>query len=104
MELCLQPDTTKSSDIEIYVSKANFEQAVGIGDISDYKKTRFAFDLVQEKLGDGVYKTAFLKVEDLFKVMYMDALKFELNHGFTKVNSLELFDELFDDLIVEVTS
>lgn len=94
-------DSNSEKNIEIYISEANFEQAVGIGDLSNHKKTRFAFEVIQEVIEDEKYQIAFRNIEDLFNSMYNDTSRFEENHGFKKVEDIDIFDSLFEDLIDE---
>lgn len=94
-------EKAKYEGVELYISEANFEQAVGLGDLTNSKKTRFAFELTQDVIKDKKYQTAFRNVEDLFNKMYKGSSSFKEKHQFKKVEDINVYDSFFKNLIEE---
>ncbi|MFC2949199.1 ATP-dependent nuclease [Virgibacillus sediminis] len=89
------------SDVRIFSSISNFENAIGIGDVSNEKKTQTIYKIIHEPTGGDEYAEARKLINDLFKHMVLHDEDITIGDGFCRVIQEENFDDLFDDLISE---
>ncbi|WP_209865116.1 ATP-dependent nuclease [Paenibacillus shirakamiensis] len=92
-----------NENIRVFCSISNFENAIGIGDVSNDKKTKVIYELLRENDGeDSVsdeYTEAYRKVENLFEKIINREEKAALDVGFLQISQVEEYDELFSELI-----
>ena len=88
-----------SSDIRIFCSISNFENAIGIGDIANDKKTQVIYQILHETSLTDEFASAKRFVEKLFNQIIKRDEETPLDAGFRKINNEKDYDALFDDLI-----
>ncbi|GGN96830.1 ATP-dependent nuclease [Saccharibacillus kuerlensis] len=94
-----------NENIRIFGSISNFENAMGIGDISNAKKTQVIHEILRENYNEGVeskeYVEAYKKVETLFKKIINREEQALLSTGFVEIKRVEEYDKLFSELILK---
>ncbi len=92
-----------NENIRVFGSISNFENAIGIGDISNDKKTKVIYELLRENDGEDSgsdeYTEAYRKVENLFEKIINREEQATLDVGFLQLSKVEEYDELFSELI-----
>jgi putative ATP-dependent endonuclease of the OLD family len=87
-----------NSDIRIFCSISNFENAIGIGDVSNDKKTQTIYQILHENSEDR-YEEARRLIESLFEQIIKRDDENPLDVGFRRVNIEKEYEELFTGLI-----
>ncbi|MEK4346735.1 ATP-dependent nuclease [Paenibacillus sp. FSL P4-0184] len=85
----------KMKDTQIFASIANFEQAIGIGDIPDRKKTETIFRIMNETDGLLVKKRIYSFFDGVFDIQKSD--KVEMN--IVQITDESMYEEFFLPLI-----
>ncbi|MEK5112213.1 ATP-dependent nuclease [Bacillus sp. FSL R5-0677] len=86
----------KNEHANIYGSISNFEQAIGIGDVSNNKKTETIYNIMNNSDFEAI-KT---KIQNLFTfILELDEEQPSLESGFIKINDTADYDALFADLL-----
>ncbi|MGF9799954.1 ATP-dependent nuclease [Brevibacillus agri] len=105
---CKKIYTSKQSDnIRIFCSIPHFENAIGIGDVSNDQKTRVIYEILhgqeQNESEARKYSEARSLIENIFEQIINRDKEMTLTGGFKKVTSTEDYDKLFIDLIEQKT-
>ncbi|KAB2333979.1 AAA family ATPase [Bacillus mesophilum] len=90
-----------SNNIRIFSSVSNFEEAIGIGEIENSKKTQTIYNILNEVATSGVYKEARKKVENLFDIITNQKEINQLDDGFKGITSEQDYEDFFIGLIAE---
>ncbi|CDQ20890.1 ATP-dependent nuclease [Halobacillus karajensis] len=94
----------KSDNIRIFSSISNFENAIGLDDVSNEKKTRTIYEIVNQGSDNPELIRAYNEIEKLFKCIVEKDYTITLNQNFLNVSSPEDYDYLFDELIKQKIS
>ncbi|MET7018200.1 ATP-dependent nuclease [Bacillus mycoides] len=87
----------ESNKIRVFCSISNFENAIGIGDVSNDKKTQTIYEILHETTDAKLIKAREL-IKDLFEQIMCEDEK-ELDVGFHRINNKEEYDDFFVGLI-----
>nr|WP_264175960.1 TOPRIM nucleotidyl transferase/hydrolase domain-containing protein [Oceanobacillus halotolerans] len=87
------------SEVRIFCSISNFENAIGIGDVPNDKKTQTIHQIINELDDDDEYCEARLLIKDLFKHIVQRDEETTIGGGFCRILLEENFNDLFDELI-----
>ncbi|WP_256975593.1 ATP-dependent endonuclease [Paenibacillus sp. MY03] len=92
-----------NKNIRVFCSISNFENAIGIGDVSNDKKTKVIYEILRENDGEAAdadeYTEAYRKVEGLFEKIINREEQATLDFGFLQISKEEEYDGLFEELI-----
>ncbi|MEK4113094.1 putative ATP-dependent endonuclease of OLD family [Paenibacillus sp. DS2363] len=95
----------QSDNIRVFCSVSHFEKAIGIGDVSDDKKTKVIYQILhkeeQGKPETDEYFEARGLIEGIFEQIINRNNEPHLSGGFKKVSSSEDYDRLFIGLIAQ---
>lgn len=89
-------------DNELFLSETTFEVAIGLGKLSNDKKTKVAYEIAKfEESPDEKYKEQYEKVKGLFDYIFLNKRNDSIfdNSGFYNVVSDDIYKEKFDLLI-----
>ncbi|MES1043910.1 AAA family ATPase [Heyndrickxia oleronia] len=89
----------EGSNIRIFCSIANFENAIGIGDVPNNKKTQTIYEILHGTSNTGEFAKPRRIVENLFEQILNRDKEKTLDVGFRRINSEEDYEELFALLI-----
>jgi len=87
------------SNVRIFCSISNFENAIGIGDVPNDKKTQTIHQIIHEYTDGDEYSDARTLIKDLFKHIVQRDEKTTIGGGFCRIFDEENYNELFDELI-----
>lgn len=88
----------ESSNIRIFCSVSNFENAIGIGDVSNDKKTKTIYNILHETSSDE-FNEARRIIEDLFDQIINKDEEKTLEGGFREIKDEKEYEDLFTSLI-----
>lgn len=88
-----------NDDIRIFSSISNFENAIGIGDVPDKKKTETIHGIVNNSSDNDEFSEAREMVEELFDYIVKKDEATKIRGEFKRITSEDDYDTLFDDLI-----
>lgn len=91
------------SNTRIFCSISNFEQAIGIGDQPNNKKTQTIHQIIHEPSDDDEYIEARKIIKSLFEHVVQLKEVANFGEGFYKVNKLEDYNQYFDGAIEKKT-
>ncbi|WP_394139060.1 AAA family ATPase [Cytobacillus oceanisediminis] len=87
-------------NLRIFCSISNFENAIGIGDVSNDKKTETIYQIIHESSdGENKFGEARKLVKDLYKHIVKRDEETMIGGGFRKIYLEEAYDDLFEELI-----
>ena len=89
----------KTDGIRIFSSNSNFEKAIGIGDVSNDKKTKTIHQIIYETSESDEYVEARKMIDELFEHIMGTDTKTKIRGGFLRINNEEDYEKLFEDLI-----
>lgn len=89
----------EGSNIRVFGSIANFENAIGIGDVSNDKKTQTIYKILHGTSDTDEFAKARRIVGNLFEQIINRDSEKTLHDGFRRINSEEDYEELFALLI-----
>ncbi|GAB6991805.1 ATP-dependent nuclease [Paenibacillus pini] len=94
---------SKTNDnIRVFCSISNFENAIGIGDVLNDKKTKIIYKILHEKeeiMNTYEYTEASDIIENVFEQIINRDKEIGLSGGFIKITSVDDYEKLFNDLI-----
>ncbi|MGF2614607.1 AAA family ATPase [Rossellomorea vietnamensis] len=90
-----------NSNIRIFCSISNFENAINIGDVSNDKKTQTIYQILHGTSDTDEFAKARRSVENLFKQIINRDEEKTLDVGFRRISNEEEYDDLFLGLIQE---
>jgi predicted ATP-dependent endonuclease of OLD family len=93
----------ESSNIRIFCSIPNFENAIGIGDVSNDKKTQTIYQVLHGTSDTDEFAKARRMIENLFEQIINRGEEKTLDVGFCRINNEEDYDDLFAGLIQQIT-
>ncbi|KXZ16833.1 AAA family ATPase [Bacillus nakamurai] len=97
---CLKIHNMKiKDDIRVFCSVPNFENAIGIGDVPNYKKTKTIHKIIHESTDKDESGEARRLIHDLFKLIVQGDEETTIGEGFCRIIQEENYDALFDDMI-----
>ncbi|MCJ8223690.1 AAA family ATPase [Bacillus sonorensis] len=97
---CLKIHNLKTKDdIRVFCSVPNFENAIGIGDVSNHKKTETIYKIIHATDSDNQYGEARKLVQDLFKKIVQEDDETTIDKNFCMVLEAKNYDEFFDEMI-----
>lgn len=100
---CKNIYNTKNNDnIRVFCSISNFENAIGIGDVSNDKKTKVIYKILHEQeqtMDTYEYTEASTIIENIFDQIINRDKEIALSGGFQKITSADDYGKLFNDLI-----
>ncbi|MGH0601012.1 TOPRIM nucleotidyl transferase/hydrolase domain-containing protein [Bacillus mycoides] len=86
----------KNEHSNIYGSISNFEQAIGIGDVSNSKKIETIYSI----MNNSDFEETKTKIQNLFTfILELSEEQSALENGFIKINDTTDYDALFADLL-----
>ncbi|WP_017153239.1 ATP-dependent nuclease [Bacillus bingmayongensis] len=88
-----------NSNVRIFCSISNFENAIGIGDVPNDKKTQTIYQIIHEPEGEDEYGEARNLIKSLFKHIVQKDAKTIIGGGFCRIIHEENYKDLFDELI-----
>jgi putative ATP-dependent endonuclease of the OLD family len=88
----------KNSNIRIFCSISNFENAIGIGDVTNDKKTQTIYKILHENY-ESKYDGARRQIKRLFEQIIKLEDEGPLEDGFRKINNEDDYEKLFAFLI-----
>jgi putative ATP-dependent endonuclease of the OLD family len=94
----------KGSNIRVFCSITNFENAIGIGDVSNHKKTQTIYQILHGKSDTDEFAKPRRIVEKLFEQIINRDEEKTLDVGFGRISKEEEYDDLFVGLIQQKTS
>ncbi|SFB60236.1 Predicted ATP-dependent endonuclease of the OLD family, contains P-loop ATPase and TOPRIM domains [Cohnella sp. OV330] len=91
----------KSENIRLFCSVSHFEKAIGIGDVSNDKKTKLIYQVLhnQQATEKSDYSEARSLIENMFEQIISRDKEPSLSNGFKKIVSSEDYEKLFIGLI-----
>ncbi|GIO56913.1 ATP-dependent nuclease [Paenibacillus cineris] len=89
----------KSENVRVFCSISHFENAIGIGDIANDKKTQVIYQILHESSDSGEFGEAKLLVENIFEQIINRSEEKNLDAGFRRINNEKDYEELFSELI-----
>lgn len=95
LTICKKINSLRESGTRIFASIANFEQAIGIGDISKNKKTETIFEIMNSSSKLDLK----MKIYSFFDYIFGYAKAFNSELGFLEIISDEDYDNLFAPLL-----
>ena len=95
LTICKKINSLRESGTRIFASIANFEQAIGIGDISKNKKTETIFEIMNSSSKLDLK----MKIYSFFYYIFGFAKDFNSELGFLEIISDEDYDNLFAPLL-----
>lgn len=87
-----------NSDIRVFCSISNFENAIGIGDVSNDKKTQTIYEILHNT-SVGKYDEGRRVIETLFEQIIKRGDEKPLDVGFRRINIEKEYEDLFAGLI-----
>lgn len=87
------------SNVRVFCSISNFENAIGIGDVPNDKKTQTIYQIIHEPTDGDEYGEARTLIKDLFKHMIQRDEETTIGGGFCRIIQEENYNDLFDELI-----
>lgn len=88
----------ESAGIRVFCSISNFENAIGIGDVSNDKKTQTIYQILHDTSNERFVEARRL-IENLFQQILKSDDEKTLDIGFRRIKNEEEYDELFAGLI-----
>lgn len=89
-----------NNNIRIFCSISNFENAIGIGDIANHKKTQTIYELLHTNSDNEDLKDARRMVENLFDtIVNRDKTENTMQFGFREIHTEQDYEDLFVGLI-----
>ncbi|GAB3042137.1 ATP-dependent nuclease [Virgibacillus ainsalahensis] len=85
----------KNNDTRIFSSISNFENAIGIGDVSNDKKTQTIYQILHDSSDGDKCEKARKMVEELFDRIVKRDEEINIGEGFRRINSETDYDDLF---------
>lgn len=93
----------EGSNIRIFCSIANFENAIGIGDVPNNKKTQTIYEILHGTSDTDEFAKPRRMVENLFEQIINRDEEKTLDIGFRRTNAEQDYDDLFVGLIQQKT-
>lgn len=87
------------SPVRIFCSISNFENAIGIGDVPNDKKTQTIHQIINHSTDGGIYTEARQKIRNLFKHIIQKEEELTIGEGFCRIRQEDNYNDLFDELI-----
>lgn len=88
-----------TSEVRIYTSISNFENAIGIGDVSNDKKTQTVYQIINEPSIEDEHGKARMLIKDLFKHIIKRDEETEIGERFRRIHKEDDYNDLFNELI-----
>lgn len=87
------------NNIRVFSSISNFENAIGIGDVKNDKKTKTIYRILHESPGENEYSNARNLIDNLFKHIVKKDEGIPLESSFSKIDNAEEYETFFVKLI-----
>ncbi|MFB0832761.1 ATP-dependent endonuclease [Brevibacillus laterosporus] len=87
------------SNVRIFCSISNFENAIGIGDVPNDKKTQTIHQIIHESTDGDEYGDARTLIKNLFKHIVQRDEETTIGGGFCRIIEEKNYNNLFDKLI-----
>ncbi|UMZ35940.1 ATP-dependent nuclease [Priestia megaterium] len=94
----------QKENIRVYCSMANFELAIGIGDVSNDKKTQTIHEIINNTHSDPIFVQARKEIDSLFDHIIKRDDGIELGDKFFQINCEQDYESMFSDLIERKTA
>ncbi|WP_368650240.1 ATP-dependent endonuclease [Bacillus inaquosorum] len=88
-----------SDSIRIFSSISNFENAIGIGDVPNQRKTQTIYQILNEPTGGDEYASARESIKKIFNHITKTDGKEILSDNFVEISSEEDYKNFFDEFI-----
>jgi putative ATP-dependent endonuclease of the OLD family len=92
-----------NDNIRIFCSVSNFENAIGIGDVPNNKKTQTIYEILHGTSDTNEFAKPRRSVINLFEQVVSRTDKESLDVGFCRINKKEDYDDFFTGLIEQKT-
>ena len=92
-----------NNNVRIFCSMPNFENAIGIGDVSNDKKTQTIYQILHSTSDMDEFTEARKRVGNLFEQIVKRDEEKSLDIGFHRINNEKEYDDLFTGLIKQKT-
>lgn len=89
----------KRENARVFCSISHFENAIGIGDIANDKKTQVIYQILHESSDTGEFGGARMLVENIFEQIINRGEEKTLDTGFRRINNEADYEKLFSELI-----